>query len=354
MEDNEEIENENSKDIIIVNEDGFKNCLIGFNYDEKPREVFQPIINSYKYQYYITKDSDPKNDDKFKEKVEKSLLQFELQEQLKSLNINLQKEYNNNEDIINIEKIRSNYYPFDEYGIIQNWDDMEFIWREIFSKKLRVSPEECNIILTEGINNTKKNRQKMGEIMFETFHIPKLFISKKLTLPLYSQYSKSGLMIDFGNDIITIAPIFEGYCLLPIETFEIPSYSPFFQPNIIDKMLNIFRRYDFDIQKELTRCIYLYGTPSRIERISEQISHKYYYMYGSSKKNPGISEQFTKIIQGYIPSCYEYVNVKVLKENTFPYWEGALQLSNILSKSDWISKNEYEEKGSDIINRKCF
>lgn len=202
--------------------------------------------------------------------------------------------------------------------------------------------------------NTKENRQKMGEIMFETFHIPKLFIAKKLALPLYSQYYNSGLMIDFGNDIITIAPILEGYYLLPIETYHVPSYSPFFEPNIIEKMSNRIQSYDFDIRKELTRCIYLYGTPSRIQRISDQISHKYYYMYGDSKKDQGISEQFTKIIQGLIPRCYEYVKVIILPENTFPIWEGALQLSNILSKNDWVSKNEYEEMGSVIIRRKCF
>ena len=353
MEDNEEMENDNLKDIIVVNEDGFNNCLVGFNYDEKPREIFPPIIVNYKYQYYATKDSDPKNDDKFKEKLEKCLSKFQLREHLKKLNINLSKEDNNiNEDEIKIQEVKENY-PFDENGIIQNWDNIEFLWGEIFSKKLKVSPEEYNIILTEGIKNTKENRQKMGEIMFETFHIPKLFIAKKLVLPLYSQYSNSGLMIDFGNDIITIAPILEGYYLLPIETFLIPSYS-FFEPNIIDKVSNRIQSYHFDIRRELTRCIYLYGTPSRIQRISDQISHKYYYMYGDSKKEQDISEKFTKIIQGLIPSCYEYVNVKILPENTFPIWEGALQLSNMLSKTDWISKNEYEEMGSVIISRKCF
>ena len=250
-EDNEEMENDNLKDIIVVNEDGFNNCLVGFNYDEKPREVFPPIIVNYKYQYYATKDSDPKNDDKFKEKLEKCLSKFQLREHLKKLNINLSKEDNNiNEDEIKIQEVKENY-PFDENGIIQNWDNIEFLWGEIFSKKLKVSPEEYNIILTEGIKNTKENRQKMGEIMFETFHIPKLFIAKKLVLPLYSQYSNSGLMIDFGNDIITIAPILEGYYLLPIETFLIPSYS-FFEPNIIDKVSNRIQSYHFDIRRELT------------------------------------------------------------------------------------------------------
>ena len=76
-------------------------------------------------------------------------------------------------------------------------------------------------------------------------------------------------------------------------------------------------------------------------------------MYGDSK-NQGISEQFTRIIQGLFPSCYEYVKVVILPEKRLPMWEGALCLSNILSKSDWISKVDYEEMGSVIVNRKCF
>lgn len=133
MEDNEEMENDNLKDIIVVNEDGFNNCLVGFNYDEKPREVFPPIILHYKYQYYTTKDSDPKNDDKFKEKLEKCLSKFQLKEHLKKLNINLPKDDNNiNEDEIKIQEVKENY-PFDENGIIQNWDDN--FYGEIYSLK---------------------------------------------------------------------------------------------------------------------------------------------------------------------------------------------------------------------------
>ena len=77
-------------------------------------------------------------------------------------------------------------------------------------------------------------------------------------------------------------------------------------------------------------------------------------MYGDSKKNQGISEQFTQIIQGLVPSCYEYIRVNLLQENTFPIWEGAINLSNMLHEGDWISKNEYEEMGPVIVNRKCF
>lgn len=339
MEDIEKIKEENSNNLIIVSEDSLNNCLVGFSDEEYPREVFPPYIKHYDIQYTI-RDSTQNNVDIFKKK---SL--FTEQEI---------KEFVNNPNFKDFKyKERNTTCPFDEYGIIQNWDDINLIWEDIFTKKLKVSPEKYNIILTEGINNTKEKRGKMAEIMFETFNISNLFIAKKLVLPLFSEITTSGFMIDFGKDIITTAPIFEGFCLPFIESFDIPSHSPFFQPNIVENCSKSIGRFDRDIQKKLTGCIYLYGIPSRIERISEQISHKFYYMYGDSK-NQGISEQFTRIIQGLFPSCYEYVKVVILPEKRLPMWEGALCLSNILSKSDWISKVDYEEMGSVIVNRKCF
>lgn len=346
------MENQNSKNIIIVNEDGMNNCFAGFSIDEYPREIFPPIIEYYEYEYIETKDFNP-NNDKFKEKLKKSISKLQLEEHLKSLNINLTKESKNiSEDEIKIRKTRSNYL-FDDYGVIKTEDEIQLFWELIFTEKLKVSPEKHNILLTEGINNTKEKREKMAEIMFETFHIPNLFIAKKLPLILYGERTSSGLIIDFGKDIMTMAPILNGYYLPHVESFDIPSNSSFFEPNIAEKCANCIQNFDLNTKKELS-SIYLYGTLSRIERISEQLSHKIYYMYGDSTKIKGISEQFTKIMQGLVPRCYDDFNVVISPEKRYPIWEGALFLSNNLSKSEWISKNEYEEMGPVVVNRKCF
>ncbi|RQM29280.1 hypothetical protein B5M09_004531 [Aphanomyces astaci] len=109
--------------------------------------------------------------------------------------------------------VRSNLqisYPV-ENGIVKNWDDMEKLWDYTFHERLQVNPKEMRILLTEPPLNPKANREKLVEMMFEKYGFEGTHISIQAMLTLYAQGLRTGVVIDSGDGVSHVVPVYEGF-----------------------------------------------------------------------------------------------------------------------------------------------
>lgn len=103
-------------------------------------------------------------------------------------------------------------YPM-ENGIVRNWDDMLHLWNYTFSKLNVKDPSEHKILLTEPVMNPKKNREKMCEVMFETYGFEAVFVAIQAVLALYAQGLRTGVVVDSGDGVTHVIPVYDGYAL---------------------------------------------------------------------------------------------------------------------------------------------
>jgi actin-related protein 2 len=105
-------------------------------------------------------------------------------------------------------------YPVDK-GIVQNWSDMEHLWDYTFLR-MGVTPDDMKtrrILLTEPPLNPKQNREKLLQVMFDKYEFEGVNISVQAVLTLYAQGLMTGVVVDSGDGVTHIIPVWEGVSL---------------------------------------------------------------------------------------------------------------------------------------------
>ncbi len=170
------------KAILIESGSGFTKC--GYVGEDQPRSVFPTLWGKNKYI---------------------SLPEFFSPEDAQNF-IESEKQGYVGEEALQLKDILNFFYPI-EKGIITDWEVMEKIWNFAFHFDLRVDPRDHPLILTEPPLNPRSNKEIMTEIMFDTFHVPALYIADEALLSLYASSLTSGCVVDIGKEITTIVPI---------------------------------------------------------------------------------------------------------------------------------------------------
>lgn len=172
-------------------------------------------------------------------------------------------------------------YPM-ENGIIRNWEDMGHLWDYSFYERMQVDTTGRKILLTEPPMNPVANRQHMVEMMFEKYNFNGVYVAIQAVLALYAQGMSSGVVVDSGDGVTHIVPVYESVVL-----------------NHLTRRLDVAGR---DVTRQLINLMlrrgYAFNRTADFETV-RQIKEKFCYVSYDLDYDTKLAEETTVLVEKY-------------------------------------------------------
>ncbi|EFC50526.1 hypothetical protein NAEGRDRAFT_29087 [Naegleria gruberi] len=371
----------------VVIDCGSAFCRAGFASGDSPRAVFPPIVGRPKHQSLI-------------------------------IGMSQKDAYIGDEASTRRRGILIWKCPIEKRIVTGSWDDMEKILYHTFYNELRVDPQEHPTLMSESPFNPKSNKEKMTQIMFETFEVPAFYMANQGVLGLIDSGKSSGIVLDCGEGVCQSVPIYEGMAL-PHATMELDfagrDVSAWLMSFLMDKGYSLYNttaekeivrdikeklgrvvlnfseevnspttkeeEYEmpdgniFKIGKESFKITEPFFTPTLLnmesyslqEMIFQSISkcdldlkkemYNNIVLAGGSTLFKGFHERLSKELNEIIPTMV-HSNISAPPHRKYSTFIGGTILGRLLSSQIVVLllglSSEYKEYGSSLIHRKCF
>lgn len=300
-------------------------------------------------------------------------------------------------------------YPV-KRGVVVDWWEEEAVLAHIFSNELRIPASERPVLLTEQPMNPRANRERLFQILFEKFGTPRSMAAMPAVLALYASGRTTGIVLDSGDGVTTVLPMYEGHCWL-----HAVARQNFAGEDVTEFLVRTLQQHDqpfrtaaeFDIARDMKEklcyvpqdcaaeavtpgkkyelpdghvvtlgeerfgCPEILFNPAIVGRgflgfhellwrainscdvdIRKDLCRNV-ILSGGNTLFPGFPERLSKELDLLASGRLKFSVSATPDRKYFPWIGGSILASLTAYQDSWVKKSDYEESGPSLIHQRC-